>query len=169
MKNRKREICTSGTVRDEDGNVLIYSANVRGDRGNVGIIRSPVRATILPDQSGRGTKKSSAVQQGIVNSGNGGISVAAGTYSGLMLAARITLPHFSVSSAISLPKSAGEPASTVPPRSAMRALILGSARPALISFLSLSMISMAVFLGAPRPYQALAAAQAHKRHLRAVL
>src|SRR6202051_3841055 len=52
MKNRKREICTSGTVRDEDGNVLIYSANVRGDRGNVGIIRSPVRATILLDQCG---------------------------------------------------------------------------------------------------------------------
>ena len=26
MKNRKRESCTSGTVRDEDGNVLIYSA-----------------------------------------------------------------------------------------------------------------------------------------------
>jgi hypothetical protein len=51
----------------------------------------------------------------------------------------------------------------------MRALILGSARPALISFLSLSMISMGVFLGAPRPNQALAAAQAHKRHLRAVL
>ena len=25
MKNRKREICTSGTVRDEDGNILIYS------------------------------------------------------------------------------------------------------------------------------------------------
>ncbi len=33
-------------------------------------------------------------------------------YCGLMLAARITLPHFSVSSAISFPKSAGEPAST---------------------------------------------------------
>jgi len=30
-------------------------------------------------------------------------------YSALMLAARITLAHFSVSSAISLPKSAGEP------------------------------------------------------------
>jgi len=30
MKNRKREICTSGTVRDEDGNILIYSA--RHDR-----------------------------------------------------------------------------------------------------------------------------------------
>ena len=49
MKNRKREICTSGTVRDEDGNILIYSANDRGDRGDVGIIRSPVRASILPD------------------------------------------------------------------------------------------------------------------------
>jgi hypothetical protein len=53
MKNRKREICTSGTVRDEDGNVLIYSANDRGDRRNVGIIRSPIRASILPDQSPR--------------------------------------------------------------------------------------------------------------------
>jgi hypothetical protein len=30
MKNRKREICTSGPVRVEDGNILIYSANVRG-------------------------------------------------------------------------------------------------------------------------------------------
>ena len=28
MKNRKRESCTSGTVRDEDGNVLIYSAKL---------------------------------------------------------------------------------------------------------------------------------------------
>jgi len=28
MKNRKREICTSGTVRDEDGNILIYSATL---------------------------------------------------------------------------------------------------------------------------------------------
>ena len=49
MKNRTRENCTSGSVRDEDGNILIYSANDRGDRGNVGIIRSPVRASILPD------------------------------------------------------------------------------------------------------------------------
>jgi hypothetical protein len=29
MKNRKRESCTSGTVRDEDGNILIYSARRR--------------------------------------------------------------------------------------------------------------------------------------------
>jgi hypothetical protein len=27
MKNRKRESCISGTVRDEDGNILIYSAD----------------------------------------------------------------------------------------------------------------------------------------------
>src|SRR5664279_1363214 len=52
MKNRKRETCTSGTVRDEGGNILIYSANDRGDRGNVGIIRSPVRASILPNHNG---------------------------------------------------------------------------------------------------------------------
>src|SRR5262249_58131890 len=51
---------------------------------------------------------------------------------GLTLAARITLRHFSVSSAISLPKSAGESASTSPPRSTMRAFIRGSARAALI-------------------------------------
>ena len=41
-------------------------------------------------------------------------------YSGLMLAARITSAHFSISSAINLPKSVGEPVSTVPPRSAIR-------------------------------------------------
>jgi hypothetical protein len=28
MKNRTRESCTSGSVRDEDGNILIYSAKV---------------------------------------------------------------------------------------------------------------------------------------------
>src|SRR5262245_6460228 len=72
-------------------------------------------------------------------------------HSGLMFAARITLPHFSVSSAMSLAKSAGESTSTSPPRSASRALILGSARPALISLLSLSTISVGVFLGAPMP------------------
>jgi DDE_Tnp_1-associated len=49
LKSRKREICASGTVRDEDGNVLIFSANERRDRGNVGIIRSPLRASILSD------------------------------------------------------------------------------------------------------------------------
>jgi hypothetical protein len=41
-----------------------------------------------------------------------------------------TLAHFSVSSAMSFPKSAGEPKSGVPPRSASLAFILGSARAA---------------------------------------
>src|SRR5262245_27791591 len=77
-------------------------------------------------------------------------------HSALMLAARITLPHFSVSSAMCLAKSAGEPGSAVAPSSAIRALILGSARAALISLLSVSMILVGVFLGAPMPNQALA-------------
>src|SRR6266498_2169722 len=33
--------------------------NDRGDRGNVGIIRSPVRASILPDCGGRAMKRAS--------------------------------------------------------------------------------------------------------------
>src|ERR1700731_386656 len=71
--------------------------------------------------------------------------------SGLAPESFTTLPHFSVSSAIRFPKSAGEPTSTVPPRSASRALSLGSARPALISLLSLPMISAAAFFDTPTP------------------
>src|SRR5262249_2373226 len=67
-----------------------------------------------------------------------------------------TLPHFSVSSTMSLPKSLGEPVSAMPPRSASSAFILGSATPASISLLSLSMISTGVLLGAPTPNQPLA-------------
>src|SRR5215470_12905632 len=77
-------------------------------------------------------------------------------HSALMLAARITLAHFSVSSAINLPKSADEPGIAVLPRSANRALILGSARAALISLLSTSMISGGVLLGTAMPSQLLA-------------
>src|SRR4051794_4967942 len=77
-------------------------------------------------------------------------------HSGLIPANLITLPHFSVSSAMSLPKSAADPGSTAPPRSASRAFILGSASAALISLLSLSTISAGVFLGAPMPNQELA-------------
>ena len=62
-----------------------------------------------------------------------------------------TLAHFSVSLAISLPKSAGEVGNTPPPRSPSRALILESARPALISLFSLSTISAGVFFGATMP------------------
>src|SRR5262249_20291566 len=77
-------------------------------------------------------------------------------HSGFMPANLITLPHFSVSSAMSLPKSACDPGSTVPPRSARRALILGSSRAALTSLLSLSTILAGVFLGTPTPYHVVA-------------
>src|SRR5215470_4153902 len=49
-----------------------------------------------------------------------------------------TLPHLSISSATSFPKSAGEPGMTVPPSSARCALTAASAKPAFISVLSLS-------------------------------
>src|SRR6516162_5511289 len=66
-----------------------------------------------------------------------------------------TLADFSVSSTRSLPKSAGEPGRAVAPNSANRAFILGSARAALISLLSLSTISAGVLFGAPTPVQKL--------------
>src|SRR5947209_271597 len=62
-------------------------------------------------------------------------------HSGLMLAARITLPHFSVSSAMSLPKSEDEPASSEASTSANCVFDFGSARIVLMSRLSLSIIS----------------------------
>ena len=77
-------------------------------------------------------------------------------YSGFIPANLTTLPHFSISAAMSLPKSVGDPGSTVVPRSASLAFILASARAALISLFSLPMIAEAVFLGAPRPNAALA-------------
>src|SRR5262249_8504635 len=74
-----------------------------------------------------------------------------GTQSGLTPADLTTFAHFSVSSSMSLPKSAGELASAVAPKSESFVLILGSTSAALISLLSLSMISTGVFLGAPTP------------------
>jgi len=76
-------------------------------------------------------------------------------YFGLRAANFTTLAHFSVSSAISLPKSAGEPASTVPPVSASRARMAESAKAALIALLSASTISAGVPLGAPMRVAAL--------------
>src|SRR5260370_42681541 len=73
-------------------------------------------------------------------------------HSGLMPANLTTLPHFSVSSATNLPNSAGVIGIPSLPKSARRAFILGSARAALISLLSLSTISAGVFLGAATPY-----------------
>jgi hypothetical protein len=80
----------------------------------------------------------------------------AGDYSALMPANLTTLPHFSVSSAMNFLKSAGDPGSGVPPRSARRSFILGSSRAALTSLLSLSTISGGVAFGAPTPNQKLA-------------
>src|SRR5262249_16648130 len=77
-------------------------------------------------------------------------------YCGLIPAALITLAHFAVSSAMSLPKSAGEPASTMPPMSQSRAMILGSARPAFVSLLRASTIAAGVSLGAAMPNHELA-------------
>ena len=51
------------------------------------------------------------------------------------------------------PNSAGVIGIGTLPRSASRAFSFESAKPALISLLSLSMISAGVFLGAPRPFQ----------------
>jgi hypothetical protein len=60
-----------------------------------------------------------------------GIStVTVSTHSALILAARITLPHFSVSSATSLPNSVGVIGMGSPPSSARRACNLGSANTA---------------------------------------
>src|SRR6516225_2076666 len=53
------------------------------------------------------------------------------------------------------PYSLGDSPSTSPPSSAKRALIVGSARAALISRLSVSMISAGVLFGAPIPAHAL--------------
>src|SRR6516225_4254408 len=75
-------------------------------------------------------------------------------HSTLRLANFTTLPHFSVSAAINLPKLAGVTTIGTPPSSSSFAFSLGSARPALIALLSLSTISVGVFFGAPMPNQA---------------
>src|SRR3974377_1549148 len=75
-------------------------------------------------------------------------------HSTLRLANLTTLPHFSVSAAINLPKLAGVTTIGMPPSSSSFAFSLGSARPALIALLSVSTISFGVFFGAPMPNHA---------------
>src|SRR5262249_45325180 len=89
--------------------------------------------------------------------GRYGISAAQWSYSGLMLAAWITLPHFSVYWTMCLANSAGEFSSGTTPHFAKRAFIFGSVRAALIALLRLSIISADVLLGAPMPVKPLAA------------
>src|SRR5215467_4058719 len=64
--------------------------------------------------------------------------------------------HFAVSNAITLPKSAGVPPIGMPPRSARRTFILGSASASLTDLLIFSTILAGVPFGAPMPNQALA-------------
>src|SRR5262249_24999162 len=76
---------------------------------------------------------------------------------GLIPDALTTLVHFSMSSAISLPNSAGVPGgSTLPPRSVSRCLIFGSTIAALICLLRTSITSGGVLAGTPKPIHALA-------------
>jgi len=70
--------------------------------------------------------------------------------SALMPANLITLPHLSVSSAISRPKSAGLIGIGVPPKSSSRAFIFGSTRAALVSLFSL-LIGSAWYPGGRQP------------------
>src|SRR6516165_2319644 len=78
-------------------------------------------------------------------------------HSGLMLAVRMTLAHFSVSLARNLPNSAGGlGGSTNPPRSTRRALMAESEMAKLISLLSRSTTAAGVFFGAPKPSHELA-------------
>ena len=83
-------------------------------------------------------------------------STADRPHSALMLAARITLPHFSVSSAMSFPNAADVIDIGSTPKPASRAFMRGSAATALISLLSLSITSAGVSFGAPTPYHWLA-------------
>ena len=54
MKNRKRETCTSGTVRDEDGNILIYSA--RPHEGGAARTGAGVRKPPREETAGGGAR-----------------------------------------------------------------------------------------------------------------
>src|SRR5262249_58327903 len=89
----------------------------------------------------------------IRGTGRYGLSGLSQLHCGLMPADLITLAHLSVSSAMSLPKSAGEPVNISLPSSAIRAFTVGSATAALTSRLSRSTIPAGVPLGTPMPSQ----------------
>src|SRR5262249_33303584 len=71
----------------------------------------------------------------------GGILIRLPRQSAVMLAARITLPHFSVSSTINFSNSVGVFDNGSTPKPASRAFMVGSAAMALISLLSFSITS----------------------------
>src|SRR5262249_51884094 len=82
--------------------------------------------------------------------------------SALMLASRISLPHFSVSSAISRLNSPDVIDIGSTPKLASRTFMIESAGMALISLLSLSIPSAGVSFGAPPPYHWLASVGRHE-------
>src|SRR5262245_830458 len=84
--------------------------------------------------------------------GRYGISIRLPRQSAVMLAARITLPHFSVSSTINFPTAADVIDIGSTPKPASRAFMVGSVVTALISLSSLSITSAGVPFGAPTPY-----------------
>src|SRR4030095_7244659 len=102
-------------------------------------IRKPGRVTSL---SGPTVTSLSGVYSHHSPNGGYGTWPSRADHSALMPANLTTLAHFSVSSAMNFPKSAGEPANTAAPRSVRRDFMFGSARAALISLLSFSTISM---------------------------
>src|SRR6185369_1338777 len=74
-------------------------------------------------------------------------------FSTLILASRITGPHLSISDFRKAASSPGVVPRGVAPRSSKRDLTLGCARAALVSALSLAMISGGVFTGTKKPNQ----------------
>ena len=79
------------------------------------------------------------------------IKLAVPDHCSLIPANLTTLAHFSVSAAMNFPSSSGAIGISTTPTSASRDFAFASASTALISLLSLSMISTGVFFGAPTP------------------
>src|SRR5215813_465555 len=116
--------------------------------------QTPRHVGFVPSRRARAV--SAARREGFAERDLWNIRPALSGHSGLRPANFTTFAHFSVSSTMNFPKSGGVIGIGTPPRSASRCLILGSARPALNSLLSLSTISAGVPFGAPTPYQVLA-------------
>src|SRR6516165_954230 len=84
------------------------------------------------------------------------LAISEQVHSDLIRANFITLAHFSKSSAMNLPNSAGDVAIGSTPKLTSCAFSLGSARATFVAALTLLTMWAGVFLGAPRPYQPIA-------------